>query len=514
MVHLLATRTIVEAPREALDEGLPETSGQSTEDEFLEMAQESQRDRLIGVASGAQLWHDPDGRPYVSFEVKGHRENWPLRSRAARDWLRHRYFESYGEAPNGQAFEEALCQIEAKARFEGPEHTVHLRVARSGDAIYLDLGDPDWQAVEVTAQGWKVVDNAPVKFIRPRNLRALPIPVASGSIDELRPFINIATEADFRLLVAWIVAALSPTGPYPLLILNGEQGSAKSTTSRVLCSLCDPSGIPLRSLPRSERDLTAAAKNRHVMAFDNISKISEWLADAMCRLATGTGLGGRELYTDHDEAVFEAARPIILNGIPEDFANREDLADRAIIVTLPPIPDGARKAETGLWEEFEQAKGRIFGVLLDAVSCALRRLPEVQERAARDHWPLPRMVDFALWATASEPAFGWSEGAFLDAYRTNRAEAATAVIEADPVAQAIRALVEREGGFKGTMTALLGRLKPYRGTFVYFDRPWPSSAEGLGRAIRRIAPALRQVGVHVTTTRTAQARHVRIGKEG
>jgi hypothetical protein len=54
----------------------------------------------------------------------------------------------------------------------------------------------------------------------------------------------------------------------------------------------------------------------------------------------------RQRYTDQDEVLFDAARPVILNGI-EDVITRPDLADRSIFLTLPPGADARRPAGTG-----------------------------------------------------------------------------------------------------------------------------------------------------------------------
>jgi hypothetical protein len=168
----------------------------------------------------------------------------------------------------------------------------------------------------------------------PAGMLPLPIPQPGGSIEQFALFLNLPSRNDFVLVVAWLLAALRPSGPYPLLAISGEQGSAKTVLSKMLRALVDPNGAPVRTLPREERDLFIAANNGHVLAFDNVSGLPPWLSDSLCRLASGGGLAVRQLYTDQDEVLFDAARPIILNGI-EDIITRPDLADRAIFLTLP-----------------------------------------------------------------------------------------------------------------------------------------------------------------------------------
>src|SRR5256714_12145112 len=106
-----------------------------------------------------------------------------------------------------------------------------------------------------------------------------------------------------------------------------------------------------------------AANNGHVLAFDNLSGLSPWLSDALCRLASGGSFAVRQLYTDDEEVLFEAARPILLNGI-EEVISRPDLGDRAIFLSLAPISEALRRPENELWREFEIARPHILGALL------------------------------------------------------------------------------------------------------------------------------------------------------
>ena len=132
----------------------------------------------------------------------------------------------------------------------------------------------------------------------------LPMPERGGSIEALRPFLTLSNENDFVLVVAWLLAALRPTGPYPLLAISGEQGSAKTVLSKLLRSLVDPNVAPVRAFPREERELMIAANNGHLLAFDNLSGLPGWLSDAFCRLASGGSFALRRLYTDDEEVLF------------------------------------------------------------------------------------------------------------------------------------------------------------------------------------------------------------------
>jgi hypothetical protein len=334
----------------------------------------TQADILIDLAQATELFHAPDGTGFADLDINGHRETWPIRAKGFRRWFARRFFEATRGAPSSEALQSALNVIEAKAHFDAPERTVHIRVGGLDGRLYLDLCDATWRAVEIGATGWRVIDNPPVRFRRAAGMQALPMPLRGGSIEVLRLFLNVKSDDEFVLVVACVLACLRNRGPYPVIALSGEQGSAKSTFSAILRALLDPNTAPLRALPREDRDLFIAASNGHVLVFDNVSGLPAWISDTLCRLATGGGFAVRQLYTDQDEVLFDATRPVILNGI-EDIVTRPDLADRAVFLTLEPIPEERRRPEAELWAAFEAEHACILGVLLDAVVEGLKRLP-------------------------------------------------------------------------------------------------------------------------------------------
>jgi len=396
---------------------------------------------------------------------------------------------------------DALGMLEAEALFEGEERPVFIRVAGIEDSTYIDLCDPDWRAIQVTKSGWEVVNEYPVYFRRVAGGAALPLPTRKGGLEELRRFVNLGSDDDYRLLVGWLLTSLRPPGqPYPLLILHGEQGSAKSTLARIARALVDPNEAPLRREPREPRDLIVAARNGWVVAFDNVSRLSQELSDDLARLATGSGFGARTLYTDLEETIVHVARPAILNGI-EDFVTRGDLLDRSVILNLRPVE--RYRDEQVFWGEFEEARPAILGALLDAVATALARLGETPA-------PNSRMADFARWVTAAEPALDCGEGDFMRTYRENRAGAVLLVLEASNIAGAVQTLAET--GFEGTASELLRRLGDLVDDDVKRERSWPKQAHVLAGRLRRIAPALRRVGVSVEFSRDRRARRLTITK--
>lgn len=219
---------------------------------------------LAKIASDeAELFHDPGGTAFARIVAGGHLETWPVGSRAFKEWLSSRYFAGHGAAPKTATLTEGLLEISGRARFAGPRRDVHLRVAKHGDGVLVDLADDDWRAAEVTPTGWRLLGNPPAIFRRTRSMAALPEPVGGGQVDDLRQFLNVADDAGWRLLVVWLLFALSPDGPFPVLILHGEQGSAKSTAARLLRALVDPAtGSGLRAEPKNIEDLAVATAER------------------------------------------------------------------------------------------------------------------------------------------------------------------------------------------------------------------------------------------------------------
>ncbi len=402
---------------------------------------------LIDIGLYEDLFHTAAGTAFADLLVNGHRETWPIRSKQFRGWLRRRYYQATGGAASAAQIRSALDLLETRAQFDGSERAVHIRIAEHAGHIYLDLADEHWRAVDIGPDGWRVIGCPPVRFRRPDGILPLPVPEPGGSIEALNSFLNLSSRDDFVLTVAWLLAALRSGGPYPLLAISGEQGSAKTVLSKLLKALIDPNAAPVRALSREERELMIAANNGHFLAFDNLSGLPVWLSDALCRLASGGSFAVRQLYTDDEEVLFQAARPVLLNGI-EDVISRPDLGDRAIFLTLTPIGEAQRRSETELWREFEIARPRILGALLDAVVHGLRAIGRVQLDR------LPRMADFALWATACETAL-WPVGTFARAYAANRRAAIESIIEADPVATCVRAIMVDRTMWIGSASDLL-----------------------------------------------------------
>jgi excisionase family DNA binding protein len=396
---------------------------------------DSQASRLVTRANGHyRLLRGEDSRPYAT-ERNGPAIVYALRGREAlRKRLAGLFFDTYGTTPGGTALTDALCVLEGLADRTEPE-PVGLRLAPAGETtVVLDLGGEDGRCVVLDLGGWQLCDRSPVLFRRSALTAPLPEPIAGGNLDELRGLLNVDEER-FRLVVAWLVAALVPDIPHPILALTGEQGTAKSTAALLVVSLIDPSPAPLRTAPHEMRSWAAAASASWIVALDNVSLIQPWFSDTLCKAVTGDGIVERALFTDDDISVISFRRCLALTAID---AGRlaGDLAERLLVVELARIPTRRRRPDADITAAYTAARPHILGALLDLTTQVLAGLPGVQVGE------LPRMADFARLLAALDQARGWDT---LASYRTAAAEATQAVLESDPVAEAVIALVGRGG---------------------------------------------------------------------
>lgn len=444
----------------------------------------------LAVDAGVSFVHDGDDSYVICPLPSGCLATYAARSAAYKLYLRHLYYRATRKAANAEGLHGAVGLSEATALYDGEQCRVYTRIAEDDQKIYLDLCDERWRAIEITGAGWRVVDDPPVRFRRARGMLALPEPANGGTIDELRNIANIRSDDDYLLVRSWLTIALRSRGPYPVLAVYGEHGSAKTMLCRMLRGLVDPNVAALRAEPRDVGDLIIAARNGWLVALDNVSYVHGWLSDALCRLATGGGIGKRELYTDADEVLIDVQRPTLLNGITE-VATRADLLDRCIILKLKGIPETQRRTEAEVSRLYEAARPQILGAICDAVATALQNIPTI--RLDR----LPRLADFAFWSVAAAPD---DREAFLTAYERSRAGARDSAIEASIIGQPlVNFAASQSVDWIGTTTQLLHALNKIIDEEIRHQREWPKDGRALRGHIARIAPYLRSVGYDLST---------------
>lgn len=317
-------------------------------------------------------------------------------------------------------------------------------------------------------------------------------PVRGGSLDPLRKLINL-TEEDYRLAIGWVVAAYFTDIPHPILFVQGEQGTGKSSLVRALLALVDPQPAADRETPADKREWAIFARASWAFSFDNVTEIPAWLSNSLCKGVTGDAVLQRVLHSDEDITVFSFQRVIAMTTIAIKHELAGDLVDRMLLVE-PEVVD-ERLTEAEVRAARAAALPDALGAVLDLVSGVLRELPHVTVDDA------PRMADFARVLAALDRVTGWNT---LATYREKVATMGMALIEGNVFAQALYRLATAPspGGldprpWEGTASELLTTL---RQICAHHDMPadeLPKDPRVIGRQVREIAPSLRKVGVDV-----------------
>lgn len=437
-----------------------------------------------------------DGRPFA-VPLTGPQIARPLtssRTMSLRTELANLAYRTSGITPGSSALADAMAVLDGRAA-EAPRERLYLRTAQLDDEILVDLGCTPARVVVIGPAAWRIVDEVEVVFRRTELTEALPEPLRAGRLDRLRELVNVADTA-WPLLVGWLLSTLFDI-PRPLLFLTGEQGTGKSTAAKTLAQLVDPTPAALRSAPRDLDAWVVAAAGSQVVALDNLSTVSEWLSDALCRAATGEGLVRRALYTDDGLSVLTFRRSVILTSI-DAGALRGDLGERLVPVELERIPSSRRRTDAALEAEFSAARPEVLGALFDLAVEVIRVLPTI------DVADLPRMADFGRLLAAVDQVTGWDS---LGQYRAAVDQVAADVVQGDPLAVAIVDLVDRLGGsWSGTAAELLRVLHDARPD----SGPWPRNVQALGGQLKRLAPALRSQGIEVEARKSNGKRWVRL----
>jgi hypothetical protein len=455
-------------------------------------------DTLLEIAQTAKYFHTADKIAYADIWIEGNRHTYPVRSKAFRLWLSGEYLSREGRGISSQILQDTLNTIEAIAIFQGETHEAHLRTAERDGKIYLDLGTPDWKAVEIDDLGWRLVLEPPVRFWRPESLLPLPYPVEGAKLDELKEFINV-DRSSWILLITFLLFCFCPKKTYPVLVISAHRGSGKTAAAEILKGLIDPGKAPLIKLSGDTHKLAVAAARRLVMVYDNVGHISADQSDDICRMATNFGYSTRTLHTTDEETTFEFARPQIITAI-DALVTRDDLADRVLMAQLGEISEEKRLPQSELNAKVETTRPRILGALLTALSQTLAELPHTKPDK------LPRMADYALFAIASEKALGLKQGEFIKTFNESREQSRQIVVESSPVGEAIVSMMRDRLNWKGTATELMKELERHTDEATYRSRFYPKTPNLFKRQLNRLKPDLVSLGVSVSEIREGHER--------
>ncbi len=427
-------------------------------------------------------FQSPDEEPYVYVKEGDVYETWQARSSQFKKYFIAIFFREKGRVLNKETIDKVREYYCSMAGESGVICMVYKRVAFVDNVIFYDLANDKREVVAINHDGWQITTTPPVKFVRKKGMLPNVTPSISGDIFLTQKYLNYQSIKDWYLMMGFLLNALFKK-PFVILILNGAQGTGKSSTAKVLSFIIDPSSSPLNSKSRNERDLFITSSNCHLMNQDNLSSLSTRISDVLCGISTGTAMRARMLYHDDEEKIFEVSNPIILNGIV-DIATNGDLIRRAVISNLPTIDGKNRVTEEKFWNDFEADRPKIMGGVFDALAVALKNRPNIHLETK------PYMPDFALFACAASEALGITPEIFMEAYNSNIKEANRNILDLDPVALAIiNFMKNRIDPWEGTMTDLKEELFPDE--FVLNASKYlPQTPQALSNKVKRLAPML------------------------
>lgn len=450
----------------------------------------SQTDILLKSLDKCELFHDEVGEAHACLTIASHKEVYPCSSEKFRLWLIRSYYEVTGRSCGGDTLNQVIGVANAKAKFEGAEVNMALRCAASEDAFWYDLADKNWQAVKITDEGWSI-ESSPKFFRRFGNSAPQVMPSRHGDVYKLRPFVNLADETDFKLLLVYIITCLIPNVPKVVMPVSGERGASKSTLLRIIRRLVDPAHRELLNLPSDLRELSLTLSKNYMPAFDNLSGLSQAQSDLLCCASTGGGISKRKLYTDDDEVILNFLRCVTLNGISQ-VATKPDLLDRSIFFELSRVNEEKRMPENEFWKIFESVRPKVLGGMFDVLVSAIRIRRDIKIEK------LPRMADFCLWGFAVAEAMGWSGEEFLSAYRSNISDATTEAINNSPLASAIVSFMRDKSTWEGKASKLLEELETVARveSIDTFSKSWPKSANALSKRLIIYKANLLEAGIN------------------
>ncbi len=490
-------------------EWLPQAQGNSKNEGEKSGKDKTQADLVIEaiLSSGIELFPDERGKPHAAIPSEKGRRIVSMDSPEFGDHVSYLAYSHLSKVPGSETLAAVKRSLQGIARYEGEQHTLHVRVAWHEGAIWIDKDG--YKAIRVTEEGWEIINDPPILFRSFSHQKPLPDPVHGGDPRKLLEFVNARDRFSRLAIMSYVTAAMVPDIPSNALILHGGQGTAKSTLLRVIKALLDPSDLDLNVAFSKPEQFVLTAWQSRMLNIDNLAYLPTWLSNALCCTVTGAGQATRCHYTMEELNVLKIKRVVGLSGI-NLVAERPDLLERSTILALGPIPPHQRCEESEFWKSFEKAYPSILGGFLDVLSHAMRIKPTIQlERP-------PRMKDFAMWGAAAAVALGHTVEEFQEAVDWTCARQNEAAIEASPVAQTVVAMMkaEKEEVWHGSPADFLRNINGMApGLQIRTNsRCWPKNPTWAVRRLNEVRPSLLAAGIEAEITRTSEGSLIRLRK--
>jgi len=380
------------------------------------------------------------------------------------------------------------------------------RIGKNDEGIWINTTSSMAEAINITTDGWRVVDSPPVMFRRFEH--QMPFIAEIGykkDFDEYVELMNLSSSEDRLLFSGYAATLFIPDIDHPILMPIGPQGSAKTTMSLMTKMLIDPSKTPLLTMPEKAEKLPLIFHFHYFPIFDNCNYFSQEVSDMFCRACTGGGISTRKLYTDMDEITFSFHSPIILNGISAPSMS-QDLIERSLIINLDRILEQNRKEKSIIEAKRDALLPKVRGYLMGVVA-------EAMGASSHQATLLPRMADFARRADACTVAMGYGGGEFMEAYLNLAREAAKDAVRSDVLADSLLEYLEINGSWDGSASELLRVLSELAGQNSRSPH-WPKDSTRLSDSLLgKLKPGLCAMGWNVQKAKAHGKRSLKIWKD-
>lgn len=467
----------------------------------------------IKARTQCEVFSGKDGFAYITYNEGKNLVTRRIRSREYRRYLLIIMRKSQIKA-SGNKLDEIIEDLEARAFESEVVKDVFIRVGFDDQSrIIIDNSDSGKTYTVIEKGQWSVINKSPVPFIGTSKQRALPATMKIGRAEFLKmlsKYFHFKNPDNLLLVLAFILKCfIRQSGSCVIFVFQGRQDSGKSSASELIKTLVDPTDPLLSIPPKTPMDVIIMANSSYFLGYDNLSGISNDLADFFCSVVYGISYSKRSLYTNDDEIVYNLKRDILFNGI-EELSKRADFLDRVVQVELASIKPEYRKSKTLLQQEMAHDTPYLLHGIYDLLSEVLEVLPTVQLTY------LPRMADFARIGIAIEKVLELKDGTFLSVYHNNILERTQNTFWEDELCCLIfealnshrrhdtSGLYTTDGALRGTAMELNKFLFQRLSKGKYS----PRTAQGFGAYLKRVEPLLKLKGIKVDYDRSAERREI------
>lgn len=385
------------------------------------------------------------------IQTNNHIESLNLGSFRAEMWLKHEYDKAHGEIFGTESYKSALNRLVAKAMFEdSATETIYNRVAMVDRVIWYDLAWKDWKAIRIDEDGYKLtdLDETTPTFDRKQHQSAqvMPSPCDFDALEKLCDLLRIK-KSDRFIFKIHLISMFIEKYPMPIMVITGEYGSIKTTITKTIKKIIDPSNQLSLNISKSIDDLVLQLYHRYVAAYDNVSSFSQEVSDTFCRAITGDGNSKRALYKDTDEIILNYTRKIVLNGIAPTIDNT-DFISRAIFYETNPINEEERLTLEEFNQEIDKLLPFLLGQICNILSYALRNYGMVKQQIKFK----PRMSDFAVWGETISQGLGNKPMEFIEKYKDRLEQLSLEAINNFPLFGLVQKIMENQTPYEDTVS--------------------------------------------------------------